>query len=73
MRATWEVHEVHFEVDVALMQQAVDRWTKLGLREWVDVPDNPTWRVTRTHEPEFLPRLADYLRRQSGLRVELRA
>lgn len=73
MRAVWEAGEVRFDVDVPLMQQAIDRWKQLGLRAWVNVPDRPTWRVTRTTEPEFLPRLADYLRRQGGLRVELRA
>lgn len=71
MRAVWETGEVRFEVDVPLMQQAIDRWKRLGLREWVNVPDRPTWRVTRTNDAMFLPRLADYLRSQSLLRAEL--
>jgi len=40
-------------------------WTTRGIHEWIDLDTDPQPRTTKIHEPEFLPRLASYIRRQS--------
>lgn len=49
-------------VDVSpRMRPAVERWLDRGLIEWVGPRGDELQRVTMPSDPEFLPRLRDYL------------
>lgn len=63
------------------MRPPAERWIAHGLMEWINIPTQaaphliPESRHTLADSPDFLPRLADYIRRQtpeeSGIKIEL--
>ena len=60
--AVWEDGVATFLAQEPLINPSIHRWQTEGLWEWVDVPESPRFRNTNIQDPEFIPRLANYLR-----------
>ena len=67
----WDQEHTQFQSDNPWMRQSIVRWEQLGLLELVGLPDDLQQRLTPSRDPQFLPRLAEYLRVQGGFDVRL--
>jgi hypothetical protein len=56
---------------VPSMQASLGQWIREGLREWVGPLQDRVPRLTRSTEPGFLERLAQYLARNTTLHTSI--
>lgn len=68
----WEDGSLEVRTVTEILEPALARWTEHGIDEWVGTGMDVEPRHTGADDPEFLPRLAEYVRRQSGLEVVLK-
>ena len=61
---TWKNDVTNIDSVDSEVEKSVNRWIKYGLDEWIGHGASVHPRSTLSSDPEFLPRLHEYLRKQ---------